>query len=184
MTSIADLLYPGSDDAGNLNQLTVALGATTLPIHGLLVGPFATPLIEVASVLSRLLKAPVGNIAIKGWGKHREVQKAIEASKKEPGEPRTVRLAQHSIKSKQSPTVEATAGGVTKTILELDLVVELELASVELVILDGEIDDAVTGGTLAKAKLSASGVTLAEHELQPADLRRQPSEPAVPAAAT
>ena len=116
---------------------------------------------------------PVGNIAAKGWVKHRKVQRAIEVTAASPSEKQVVRIAEHSIKSKQSPTVEATAGGLTKTLLKLDLEVELEIASVELVIIGGEIQDAKNGGSLAKAKLSASGLTLAEQELKPADLSLQ-----------
>ncbi len=82
-----------------------------------------------------------------------------------------VTLAEHSIKSKQSPTVDVEVGGVSTTVLELDLETEIELASVELVIEGGEIVDAVSGGAMAKVTLEASGVTIIERDYRPADLR-------------
>jgi flagellar motor switch/type III secretory pathway protein FliN len=184
MTSVSDLLFPTSDDESRIQQITVAIGDTRLPLHGLLVGPLAMPLVEVASAMHRLLKMPIGNLAIRGWAKHREIQKAIEVTKANPWERRVVTLAEHSIKSKQSPTVEVTpsgapAGAPSATLLTLDLEVEIEVASVELTISGGEIIDAATKGSVAKAKLSASGVTLAERELQPADLRPAPPPPVV-----
>ena len=179
MTSISDLLFPAADDDARAQRISLALGDTRLPIHGLLVGPLAMPLVEVASAVHRLLKMPVGNVAIRGWAKHREVNKAIDITKANPWERRVVTLAAHSIKSKQSPTVEATVGGVSTTVLTVDLEVEIEVASVDLVIANGEIIEAPTRGSVAKAKLSASGVTLAEREFQPADLEPAPPPPVV-----
>ncbi len=74
------------------------------------------------------------------------------------------------------PTVEASIGGVTTPILNLDLEVRLEISTVTLIIEGGQIVDRAPGPAMAAAKLSASGAVLAEQELTVVDLapRRMP----------
>ena len=106
MTTITDLLFSQPDQQGQQNQLLASLaGHTNLAQQ--LVGPYASPISQVIPAVWKLLDMPAGNLAIRGWGKHREVVSAIEATKDTIGDRRVIRLTEHSIKSKQKPTIDA-----------------------------------------------------------------------------
>jgi len=59
---------------------------------------------------------------------------------------------------------------VSQEVLALDLDVEVEAASVDLVIRHGKVDEVRSGPAIARGELSASEVVLASHEFQAVDL--------------
>ncbi len=171
MTTITGLLFTESTESAQQERLLNSLTAST-DLAQQLMGAYGVPVAQVIPAIWKLLDMPAGNLAIRGWGKHREVSAAMNQTKDRIGDRRVVRLAEHSIKSKQTPTIDASVAGASKTVLVLDLEVEIEVASVDLIIEQGEIVDSIAGGAVAKAKLSASGVTLAEREFSPIELDR------------
>ncbi|MEL6985291.1 MAG: hypothetical protein AAFO29_22855 [Actinomycetota bacterium] len=179
MTTLGDLLYGPGDREDRATRLADAIegGGLALSAAGLQADRG-----EVAASLARLLDMPIGNIAIRGWAKHRDVEKARAETRATPGEREVVQLASHTITSKQKPTVDISVAGVHHTILTLDLEVRIEVGLASLAIEEGEIVDTMPGPTVAGAKLSASGVVLAEHDLTMADLG-QPTTTATVAAA-
>lgn len=181
MTTLGDLLYgPGDreDRAANLAG-AIERGGMALTAAGLQADRG-----DVASALARLLDVPIGNIAIKGWAKHRDVEKARAETRATPGDRQVVQLASHTITSTQKPTVDISVAGVQHTVLTLDLEVRIEVGLASLAIEGGEIVDTMPGPTVASAKLSASGVVLAEHDLTVADLGQPTTVPATATATT
>lgn len=177
MTTLGDLLYGPGDREDRATSLASAIegGGLALTAAG-----FAADRGDVASALARLLDVPVGNIAIKGWAKHRDVEKARAETRATPGEREVVQLASHTITSKQKPTVDISVAGVHHTVLTLDLEVRMEIGLASLAIEEGEIVDTMPGPTVASAKLSASGVVLAEHDLTIVDLGQPKTVPTDP----
>lgn len=165
MTTIARALA-GTDDAGSEAALQQAL----LRLGQLRVAGLVVPSAEVSSALAALLDQPLGNVALRAWAQHHEIQQACQRTAADPGSREVVRLLKHRIVSRQSPVIEAMVHGAPVPLIELDLRVEIEASSVDVVIENGVVTDTRPGTAIAKATLSASGVTLAEHELQPVDL--------------
>ncbi len=174
-TTLGDLLYGTGTGQGRQAALTGAIDRAGISLST--AGLSATSG-DVAGALVRLLDLPIGNLAIRGWSKHRDVERARAETRATPGEREVVQLAQHRITSEQSPTVDLSVAGVHTTVLVLDLEVVIDVGLVAVVVEGGEIVETVPGPSKASAKLSASDVVLAQRELTLIDLR----EPAVPAA--
>ncbi len=169
MTTLASILF-GNPVGGSWQRIAAVLGSGNFDLQSVRIGGAAVPMPEVVNAVAQLLDMPVGNIALQGWHQQREVLKAKAETAGQPGTREVVRVLQHTITSKQSPTVRATAGAASVTILTLDLEVEIKVSSADLVVEAGQMTQARAGSAVAKAKLSASGTTLAEREFQPVDL--------------
>ena len=167
MTTVAQTLVAGGDA---LSQLTATVTQVLGRLGPLRLANLTVPTADVASSLATLLDVPIGNLALQGWQQHRDVAAARRSTAIHPGTREVVRLLEHRIESHQSPVIEVTVQGVPKEVLALDLDVEIEAASVDLVIEHGEIVAVESGPAIAKGTLSASDVVLASHEFQAADL--------------
>jgi hypothetical protein len=167
MTSIGELLYGDVDQQTRAGALEGSLRDLGLLAAAIALAPSAGS--EVAGALSTLLDAPVGNLALRGWRKHRDVLDALEETE-ESGDRQVVRLARHKVSSSQSPSVEVATSGARQTVLEVDLKVELEIGLVDLTIEAGQIVGSSTGETKASGRLSASGQTIVKRELTLVDL--------------
>jgi hypothetical protein len=167
MTTIASLLFgsPHEGRAAVERALERALG----PLTALRVGGISVPSVEVVDAVSALLELPVGNLALKGWEQQRNVAESLERTRHDPSGREVVELLQHRIRSRQRPTVDVDFDGVRSTVLELDVDVELMVSSAELIIERGRVSSVRNGPTRGHARLSASGVTLAERELTSVD---------------
>lgn len=165
MTTIARALVR-TDDAGAGTALQQAMSR----LGPLRVAGLAVPTAEVSSALAALLDQPIGNIALRAWTQHGEIEQACRRTSANPGSREVVRLLKHRIVSRQSPVIEALVDGAPVPLIELDLLVEIEASSADLVIEHGMVADRRAGTAIARAKLSASDLTLAEHEFQPVDL--------------
>ncbi len=168
MTTLAALLFGEGVDAGPI--LDTALGSDAVGLGRILISGLAVPSADVAGALARLLDVPVGNVAIRGWHQHRKIEQARQQTKDNATDRAVVRLGDHKIKSKQRPVIEATVGNHTMPVLNLELEVEIDVSAVDLVIEQGEVCEVHHGSAVAKAKLSASKVTLAERNFSTVDL--------------
>lgn len=178
-TTLGDLLYGDGGRPARQAALQASIDGADLQLAAAGLVAAST---DVAAALVRLLDMPIGNLAIRAWSRHRDVDRARAETRATPGEREVVQLAAHTITSEQSPTVDVSAGGVHTTLLTLDLEVEIEVGLVAVVIENGEIVETTPGPTRASAKLSASDVVLAERELTLVDLGT-PTEPVEPVAA-
>jgi hypothetical protein len=179
MTSLGQLLYGDVDETARGQSMEESLRDLAVVTAAAALVPGVLP--EIAGALSTMLNAPVGNLALRGWRKHRDVLDALRDTQ-ESGDRQVVRLARHKMSSKQSPSVDVVANGVNQTVLELDLKVDLEVSMVEMTIENGAIIDTSPGPTKAKASLSASGQTIVKRELTVIDLSFE--EEATPRPAT
>jgi hypothetical protein len=124
---------------------------------------------QVAAALRSLLDVPVGNLALAGWLGIDEVRRARDRTRTS-GSRETITLFEHKIASEQHPRLEVMLAGATRTLLTLDLNVEILIDGVELAIQGGEIVRSTPGQGRAAAELLAAGFVLARHELQPVTL--------------
>jgi hypothetical protein len=174
MTTIARTLVDGAESG---DTLTSAVAGVLTRLPPVAVAGLTVPSTDLSAALSALLDVPIGNLALRGWQQRREVVDACRRTATEAGAREVLRLLDHRIVSRQSPTLEVLLDGVRVVLLELDLTVEIEVNGVDLVIEHGAVQDARPGSATARADLRAWDVVLAEHEFQPVDLDRRPAGP-------
>jgi hypothetical protein len=171
MTTIAEILFrPGSSHAelnASIERARASLG--TLSFTG-----FSVPSADVGETLKDLLDLPVGNIALRAWRQYRDVVQACERTRISATEREVVRLMEHRVVSHQSPVIEVIVGGSAVPILALDLCVEVNVASAELLVERGSVQQIRTGDGSARVRLSAGEVLLAEGRINFVDLGRIP----------
>jgi hypothetical protein len=171
MTTIAQTLVAGGNATTRLaEQIAPVIGR----LDALRLAGLAVPTVDVASTLSSLLDVPLRGLALKGWRQYRDVAEARRSTAEHPGTREVVELLEHRIESRQSPAIEVTVEGVPREVLALDLLVEIEATTAQLVIEHGEIVRFETGPAVARGTLSAHDVVLASHEFQAVDLSVDP----------
>lgn len=168
MTTIATLLL--GDRASAQEHLLTWFGPTGLDLSQVSVDGLAVPPPEITNAVLELFDLPLSALAAQAWGEFGRVQAARRATAQNPGSRQVIRLLEHTVTSTQSPTVEATAGSVSVTVLTLDLVVELTVSGVDLVVERGAIVRFTAGSAVAGATLSVAGTTIAERRFEPVDL--------------
>jgi hypothetical protein len=168
MTSLTTLLFDTATAARS--RLDAALGPGGLDLGQITVGGFAIQPPQVSGALLDLLDMPVGNLAVQGWEHSASVERAKQRTLADPGSREVVSLGEHTIRSSQSPTVDASLGGARVTLLQLDIEVTITVTGVRLVVEEGRIASATTGPARAGATVSAGGATLFSRETRPIDL--------------
>jgi hypothetical protein len=116
------------------------------------------------------LGAPVGNLVISGWQKHRDLQRAQQDTLAHPGTTKFIRLGQHTIHSTHQPRIDIEINGKRQAILVLDLEITLEVETVGLVVAHGDIIELAPGTAIAEMKLKAGNVLLKESRSRPIEL--------------
>ena len=167
MTTIASLLFAQDDPRRALDR---ALGFVVGPAGRFNVAGLSLPTDDVAAAIAAILEMPVGTIALQGWKHNQQVVEARDRTRDDPDARESIRLMEHAIKSTQHPEVVMDVNGVPAPILQMTLYLEMEVSSADLVIEKGEISQVTPGSSIAKAKLSAGNVVLAQHEFRDADL--------------
>lgn len=168
MTSLTTLLFDTSTAARS--RLDAALGPGGLDLGQITVGGFAIQPPEVSGALVDLLDMPIGNLAVQGWEHSASVERAKQRTLSDPGSREVVSMGEHTIRSTQSPTVDASLGGTSLTVLQLDIDVRITVTAVRLVIEEGSITSATAGPARARATVTAGGATLFSRETRPVDL--------------
>jgi hypothetical protein len=168
MTSLTTLLF--DTQAAARSRLDAALGPGGLDLGQITVGGFAIEPPQVSGALIGLLDMPIGNLAVHGWEHSAAIERAKQRTLSDPGSREVVTLGEHTIRSTQSPTVDASVGGAKVTLLQLDIKVTITVTGVRLVVEEGRIASATPGPARAGATVSAGGTTLFSRETRPVDL--------------
>ncbi len=167
MTTVTSLLFGEPPQRGP--ALHEAFGRIDNPLSNVHVAGVSLPDVDFTNAIADLLDLPVGNLALHGWQQHRRIADAMERTRADGTAREIVKLLEHKVHSSQKPGIDIEIDGVAKRILDLALDVEIQFASVELVIERGTIALVRPGAATARASLSASGITLAERSLTPVD---------------
>ena len=167
MTTLAALLY--GDDAQATHSLTSQAPSLLAMSRASALGVVLPP-VEIATAISKLLAMPVGNVALVAWDQQRRVRAARQQTRRHPGSREVVRLLEHTVTSKQNPTIDVEAGPVRGTLLTLTLQVEVAIGATDLVIEHGRVVEVHTGAATASAELSAGSTVLARRALVVVDL--------------
>lgn len=165
MTTLATLLYPDAPtgQTGLEEELRRHPGLAS-------VLKWPAVLALIAKDILAFLDMPIGNIAVSAYQKHRRIEEAKRETAESLGARQVVQLMGHKIESNLEPKVEIETGGVTRTILRLEVATELTVESVTAIVESGQLVDVAPGSATAKLTLSADGVELGRAETQPIDL--------------
>lgn len=93
----------------------------------------------VRNALDEVFNVPLGDVLQASWKKLTGVQEALEATRLDPAKVVFVPLLEHKITSKHQPHIDLLLAGKSVSRLVLDIVLALELKSVELEVRDGRI---------------------------------------------
>jgi len=167
MSSIASMLY--GDDERALRELTARAPELLARSRAAALRVVVPPL-ELALAVSGLLTMPVGNVALLAWHQELRVRRARKETSLHPGSRQVVRLLDHTISSKQQPSLDVESGPVRGTLLVLTLQVDIAINATNLIIEDGKIVEARPGAASATASLMAGDLLLARRQVAGIDL--------------
>lgn len=94
---------------------------------------------SVQNALDEVFNVPLADVLGGSWKKLTGVQDAIDATRKDAGKVVFAPLLEHKISSKHQPHIDLVLSGKSIGKLVLDIVLALELKSVELEVRDGRI---------------------------------------------
>jgi hypothetical protein len=125
-------------------------------------GPPTLRLVEerVGEALGEQLDQDIGELLVKGWSSFRELIKAAERTRDDPGSPEDVMLVQHDITTDFRPSVEVLLNGVPVATLRFTLTIGLRLDGVIAVVERGKLAALRAGELSATAKIELDGQEL------------------------
>ena len=181
MTTLTTLLF-GSAARGRRYFDTV-LGPAGFDVHQVTVAGLAVEPPQVSGALLDVLDQPLSTVCATAWNSMREVRRARRHTLEEPGSREVVALGAHTVTSTQEPSVEASVGGATVTVLHVLLEVEVKVSGLRLVVEVGQVTRTLAGDARARARVSVEGAVLVERDFQPVDLGEPPEPSALPTSA-
>jgi hypothetical protein len=125
---------------------------------------------DIKKSTDTILKMTPTDILLQSWQKYREVGKALEDSRKKPGEVILKPLVKHTVKSAHRPYVEIILDEKSIGKIQFELSISLDVEGVTLKIQNGEIISVLSGSCQGAIKLSLMGETLAETKTKPIEL--------------
>ena len=160
-TPMHQFLFPqGMPDAIRAKLLPRAGMAALLPNIG---AELKTAVeIDIQKTSDSMLAMTPIDIILQGWKRYREVGRALEDSRKKPGEPILKALLKHTIKSTHKPYVEIFLEDVSVGKVPFELLISFDVEGVTLKIQNGGIVSIMSGSFQGAIKLSLIGETLAE----------------------
>ena len=172
MTTLTMLLF-GSAARGR-RYFDNVLGPGGFDVHQVRVAGLAVDAPQVSGALLDLLDQPLSAVCATAWNSMREVRRARRRTLEDPGSREVVALGAHTVTSTQEPSVEATVGGATVTVLHVLVEVEVKVSGLRLVVEGGQVARTVPGEARARARVSVEGAVLVDREFQPVDLGKPP----------
>ena len=131
--------------------------------------PAAMP--DLTSKIAELFNFELPDLLVPCWKKARELQEALEESKKSPDDITVLELSEHSITNEYHPYVEIRIGGLPlpkKIEFKVQLVTRLK--GINLKIQAGTITEIQAGSCNFEGKVKYQDLTIAEKKLGPMEL--------------
>ena len=116
---------------------------------------------QVAVVAHGLLDLDLGDLAIAGWRKQRQLAAAAERTAANPGSSEVVELATHRVSSPHHPFVELLVNDAHVATVTFDLDIEFVIKALVVTVRDGHVVSLHTGACDVAATLAAEGIQLA-----------------------
>lgn len=124
----------------------------------------------VVRQLTDLLDLDVGRILAGAWCKHQEIIRYRDQEKYPPGEVHLVPLVEHTVTSKQSPTIQPIINGAPLRKIKFDVVLKLRIKGAMLKIRDAKISEILVGSCTGSGSIEYAGLTLVERKTAPVNL--------------
>jgi hypothetical protein len=131
--------------------------------------PAAMP--DVASKISELFNVELPELFVSSWKKVKELQEALEESKKSPDEVIVLELTEHEIANEYHPYIEIRIAGMPlPKKIEFKVQITTALKGINLKIQGGKITEIQAGSCDFEGKLKYQDLTLAQKKVGPIEL--------------
>jgi hypothetical protein len=131
--------------------------------------PAAMP--DLASKIGELFNVELPDLLVSSWKKAREVQEALEESRKSPDEIIVLALAEHEISNEYKPYIEIRIAGMPlPKKIEFKVQIVTALKGINLKIQAGTITEIQAGSCDFKGKLKYQDLTIADKKVGPIEL--------------
>ena len=131
--------------------------------------PAAMP--DLASKIVELFNVELPELFVSSWKKAKELQEALEESRKSPDEVIVLNLADHEMTNEYHPYVEIRIAGMpSPKKIEFKVQIVTALKGINLKIQAGKITEIQAGSCDFEGKLKYQDLTIAEKEVGPIEL--------------
>ena len=131
--------------------------------------PAAMP--DLASKVSELFNVELPDLLVSSWKKAKELQEALEESRKSPGQVIVLDLAEHQITNEYHPYVEIRIGGMPlPKKIEFKVQIVTGLKGLNLKVQAGKITEIQAGSCNFDGKVKYQDLTIAEKKVGPIEL--------------
>jgi hypothetical protein len=131
--------------------------------------PAAMP--DLVSKVGELFNFELPDLLVPSWKKARELQEALEESRKSPDEVIVLELAEHAITNEYHPYVEIRIAGLPlPKKIEFKVQIVTRLKGINLKIKAGTITEIQAGSCDFEGKVKYQDLTIAEKKLGPIEL--------------
>jgi len=136
--------------------------------------PAAMP--DLASKITELFDIELPGLLVPAWKKAKELQEALEESKKSPDEVTVLNLAEHEITNAFHPYIEIRIAGMPLP-KKIDFKVQIAttLKGINLKIQNGAITEIQAGSCDFEGKVKYQDLTLAKKNVGPIELLKVPA---------
>lgn len=121
----------------------------------------------VARQLADLLDVDLSHVLVAAWRKHEEIIKYRDSDKYPPGEVNLVPLAEHTVSSQHSPSIQPIINEIHLPPITFDVTLKLTLKGAMLKILDARIIEILVGSCTGNGSVTYAGQALVERETAP-----------------
>ena len=131
--------------------------------------PAAMP--DLASKIGELFNVELPDLLVSSWKKARELQEALEESRKSPDEVIVLDLAEHEITNEFHPSIEIRIAGLPLSKkIEFKVQIVTALKGINLKIQAGTITEIQAGSCDFEGKIKYEDLTIAEKKVGPLEL--------------
>ena len=131
--------------------------------------PAAMP--DLASKIGELFNVELPDLMVSSWKKARELQEALEESRKSPEEVIVLDLAEHEITNEYHPSIEIRIAGLPlPKKIEFKVQIVTALKGINLKIQAGTITEIQAGSCDFEGKIKYKDLTIAEKKVGPLEL--------------
>lgn len=131
--------------------------------------PAAMP--DLASKITELFDIELPGLLVPAWKKAKELQEALEESKKSPEEVTILNLAEHEITNEYHPYIEIRIAGIAlPKKIEFKVEIATTLKGINLKIQAGTIKEIQAGSCDFEGKVKYQDLTLAKKNVGPIEL--------------
>ena len=131
--------------------------------------PAAMP--DLASKIGELFNVELPDLLVSSWKKAKELQEALEESRKSPDEVIVLDLAEHEITNEYHPSIEIRIAGMPlPKKIQFKVQIVTTLKGINLKIQAGTITEIQAGSCDFEGKIKYQDLTIAEKKLGPIEL--------------